>query len=353
MAKRITDRVKVVGLDLGDRFSQACGVDAEGGRVVERKVATTAAGLEKFFKALPPSRVVLEAGTQARWVSDLLTEIGHEVKAVQPRKMRRIYENESKSDVVDARELAEAGLTRWNRLPVARLRESETQAKLNLLKARDQLVHVRTALVNLSRAMLKQEGIAVRKGSAGSFAKRARPQVPDRLQPALAPLLDEIESVTAKVKAMDRRVEEAGACDPAIRSLRQVPGVGAVTSAAFIWTLGDSNRFRKSRQAGAFLGLRPRRDQSGERDAQLPITKAGDSLLRRLLVQCAHYILGPHGPDTMLRRWGQRLSERGGKRAKRKAVVAVARKLAVLLHHLWATGEVYEPFPEIPGRRAA
>ena len=142
-----------------------------------------------------------------------------------------------------------------------------------------------------------------------------------------------------------RIVEGQSKEDPGIDHLRQVPGVGPITAAAFKWTLEDSDRFKKSRSVGAYLGLKPKRDQSGEKDPQLPITKAGNTYLRRLLVGCAHYILGPFGPDTALRRWGLMLAERGGKRAKRKAVVAVARKLAVLLHRLWATGEVYRPFP--------
>jgi len=354
MEKRSTKlSAVVVGVDLGDRASHLCMVNAAGERVLERKVPTTQASLGKVFGALGPCRVVLEAGTQARWVSGLLEGAGHSVAVVNPRKMRRIYENEDKSDVVDARELAEAGLTRWGRLPRATLRDGAGQAKLDVLRVRDLLVRQRTAAVNLCRSLLKQEGVAVRKGSTEAFARRARPAVPEGLGTALSPLLDEIESLTARVKDLDREVDALGSREPGVRSMRQVPGVGAVTAAAFAWTIGDPGRFAKSRQAGAFLGLRPRRDQSGETDKQLRITKAGNPFLRRLLVGSAQYVLGPFGPDTALRRWGLKLAERGGKRAKRKAVVAVARKLAVLLHRLWATGEVYQPFPEVTGRRAA
>ena len=155
------------------------------------------------------------------------------------------------------------------------------------------------------------------------------------------------------MKELDKWGLQAGEKDPAIRALQQVKGVGAVTAAAFVWTLDGPYRFAKSRAVGSYLGLRPKQDQSGETDKQMPITKAGNPFLRRLLVGCSHYILGPFGPDTALRRWGLKLAERGGKRAKRKAVVAVARKLAVLLHHLWVTGEVYEPFPGHPMRQAA
>ena len=352
MAKRIT-KVSVLGIDLGDRYGQVCGVDSGGERVLERRVTMSRPGLGGVLGKLSPCRVVIEAGTPARWVKRELEGMGHAVKVVNPRKMRRIYENEDKSDVVDARELADAGLYRWERLPEVRLRGAGSQEKLTVLRSRDTLVRCRTSLVNVVRSVLKQEGIAVPKGSTETFARRARPSVPAGLSPALVPLLEEIESLTGRVKDLDAWVEAQGAADPAVRSLRQVPGVGPVTAAAYVWTVGDAGRFSKSRQAGSYLGLRPKRDQSGETDKQLRITKAGNPFLRRLLVGSAQYVLGPFGPDTALRRWGLKLAERGGKRAKRKAVVAVARKLAVVLHRLWVTGEVYQPFPEVTGRRAA
>ena len=355
MEKRSTklSAVVMVGVDLGDGSSQVCALDSGGERVLERQVKTTEAGLRGVFGRLPPCRVVLEAGTPTRWVKRALEAMGHEVKVVNPRKMRRIYENEDKSDVVDARELADAGLYRWAKLPEVHLRDVASQEKLSVLHARDALVRSRASLVNLVRSLLKQEGVVVGKGSTEAFAAKAGPLVPQGLRAAAEPLLAEIAALTARIKELDRWVEAAGAREPAVRCLRQVKGVGPVTAAAFVWTLDDPARFAKSRSAGAFLGLRPRRDQSGETDKQLRITKTGNPFLRRLLVGCAQYILGPFGPDTALRRWGLKLAERGGRRAKRKAAVAVARKLAVLLHHLWVTGEVYERFPEVAGRRVA
>ena len=124
---------------------------------------------------------------------------------------------------------------------------------------------------------------------------------------------------------------------------RQVPDVGAITALYYVLTIEDPGRFAKSRAVGAYVGLRPRQRDSGEQKPQLRITKAGDRLLRSLLVRCAHYILGPFGPDADLRRSGLRMAERGGAAGKKRAIVAVARRLAVLLHRLWVTGEVYEP----------
>lgn len=168
--------------------------------------------------------------------------------------------------------------------------------------------------------------------------------IPEQLRPALLPILGTIGSLTQQIRTYDGQIEAL--CDSQYsetRSLRQVPGVGALTALAFVLTLEDPARFPKSREVGPAIGLVPRRDQSGDRDPQLPITKTGNAFLRRLLVGSAHYILWPFGPDCDLRRWGLQLAERGGKNAKKRAVVAVARKLAVLLHRLWKTAEVYEP----------
>mgnify|MGYP001614642348 CR=1 FL=1 len=342
-----------VGVDIGDMQCQVCARDKAAGITLERKVRTTRAGLALVFEHLPPCRVVIEAGSQTRWIAEAITAMGHTVRVVNPRKMRRIYESDSKSDLQDARELSEAALDRWDRLPEVKLRSRESQQKLSVLRTRDALVRSRVALVNLVRSLLKQGGVKVPKCSTEAFPKKASALVPEEFSVAVAPALAQIASLTAQIKALDVWIEAQAALDPNIRCLRQIQGVGPVTAAAFVWTLDDPARFERSRSVGAYLGLRPRRDQSGETDKQLPITKAGNVYLRTLLVGCSHYILSKKGPDTALKQFGLRLAERGGKRAKRKAVVAVARKLAVLLHHLWATGEVYEAFPEARKRRAA
>lgn len=129
-------------------------------------------------------------------------------------------------------------------------------------------------------------------------------------------------------------------------------GVGPVTALTYVLTIDDPARFRKSRAVGSYLGLACRRSQSGDKDPELRITKAGDPALRFLLVQAAHYILGPFGPDTDLKRWGLALATRGRKNARKRAVVAVARKLGVLLHRLWVTGTVYEPLRNSEPRQA-
>jgi transposase len=131
--------------------------------------------------------------------------------------------------------------------------------------------------------------------------------------------------------------------------MRQISGVGVITSLVFALTIDDPNRFHKSRDVGSYVGLRPKQSESGSRRPQLSISKAGDHFVRRLLVNCAQYILGHWGPDCDLRRWGLSLMAHGGKNAKKRAVVAVARKLAVLMHKLWVSGEVYEPLRQSIG----
>jgi transposase len=192
--------------------------------------------------------------------------------------------------------------------------------------------------------MVKSLGHRLPAASTRYFATKARAAVPAELQPALFPLLDIVENLSVQIKAMDRQIEEtAKERYPQTSRLREVTGVGALTSLAFVLTVADPTRFRRSREVGPYLGLVPKQDQSGSLDKQLHITKAGDSYLRRLLAGSAQYILGPFGPTCGLRSFGQRLAARGGKNAKRRAVVAVARKLAVLLHKLWVSEAAYDP----------
>src|SRR5713226_2138146 len=164
------------------------------------------------------------------------------------------------------------------------------------------------------------------------------------LREALDPLLGEIESLNERIDEYDRRIQQiAKEVYPETALLQQVKGVGTLIALTYVLTLDDTQRFGRSRDAGCFLGLRPGRRNSGMSEPQMHISKEGDRYLRTLIVQGAHYILGPFGEDSDLRRWGQKLAERGGKNATKRAVVAVARKLAVLLHKLWVGGEVYEP----------
>ncbi len=332
-----------MGLDLGDRRSHYCVMDRLGRKVEEGEVRTRREAMEEFFAQQPKMRVVLETGTHSRWVQAVAQAQGHEVMVANPRRVRLISQNPRKGDRQDGELLARLGRVDPELLFPITPRSEATQAQRGVLRARDQLVRARTQLICHVRGAVKSFGERLPRCSSEAFARRVRAHIPARLELALGPLLQLIERITQSIRRYDRQIEQLCQQYPQIQRLRQIRGVGPVTALAFVLTLEDPRRWRRSRHVGAYLGLTPRQDQSGACDPQLRISKAGDRLTRRLLVTSAHYILGPWGPDCDLRRFGERLASRGGKNAKKRAVVAVARKLSVLLHHLWVHEEDYEP----------
>ena len=333
-----------VGLDLGDRKSHVVYIGRDGEVLGEARVATTPRALEKEFGGFDGCRVAIEVGPHSSWVSRLLERCGHEVIVSNPRQVPLIFRNANKTDRADAECLGRLARFDPGLLRPIRHRGEDVQKDLALLRSRDVLVRSRAKLISHARSIVKCFGARLRRCSAPAFHRRVREEIPEGIRPALEPIVSVIELLTAKIGAFDRKIESLSERKyDETRYLRQVHGVGPVTALAFILTLEDPGRFKKSRQVGPFLGMTRRKDDSGERESQLRITKAGDCYLRRLLVGCAQYILGPFGADSDLRRHGERIAQRGGKNAKKRAAVAVACKLGVLLHHLWATGEVYEP----------
>lgn len=346
MEKRSTNTLsEVAGLDLGDRWSRLCVLDAASGEVVEEaRLATTREGLERRFGSCRPMRIALEVGTHSPWVSRMLAALGHEVIVANARKLRLVYENRRKNDAVDAMYLARLPRLDPKLLAPIRHRSEAAQQALCALRSREALVKARAQLINHVRGTVKAMGSRLPRWSSEAFAAKARPQLPAQLAGGLDPVLEVIATLTREIHGFDRRLEQlAKASFPESLALRQVKGVGLVTSLAFVLVLDDPHRFAKSRTVGAYLGLVPASGSSGESDPQLHITKAGDVFLRGLLVNAAHYILGPFGEECDLRRYGMRIAARGGKNAKKRAVIAVARKLAVLLHHLWRSQEAYDP----------
>jgi transposase len=342
-----------IGVDLGDRSSRYCTLDAQGQAIVERSVATTKKGLAQTFGSIPRCRIAVEVGTHSPWVSRLLRSWGHEVIVANPRWVRLITESSRKNDKLDARTSARLARIDPELLAPVRHRSEQAQTDLLVIRARAALVEARTQLVNAARGLVKSVGERLRSCDATQLGPKELSELPEGVEGALKPLLAQVAVLSESIRHYDGVIEQmAQTRHPETKLLRQVKGVGPLISLTFVLTLEDPQRFAKSRDVGAFLGLCPRRDQSGKRDPQLRITKEGDLYLRKLLVQGAHYILGPFGPDTDLRRWGQKLA-RGGKNGKKRARVAVARKLAVLLHKLWITGEVYEPLRNAAARAAA
>lgn len=333
-----------IGIDLGDRKSHYCVLDDSGEVLSEGRFQTTEAGFERQFEHLDPNRIVIETGTHSGWVSRLLESWGHEVYVANARKVRLIHGGDTKSDRLDAEKLARLGRYDVRLLSPIRHRDGEQQADLSVLRARESLVWTRTKLINSVRGLVKSAGHRVPSCSSERFTQEAKTAVPAQLRGAVAYVLEMIDGLNEKIRYYDELIEHmARERYPESALLKQVPGVGTLSAMAFMLTISDPHRFAKSRDVGCYVGLRPRQSDSGEQTPQLRITKAGDPYLRKTLVNCAHWILGPFGADTDLRRWGMKLCERGGKNAKKRAVVAVARKLAVLLHSLWVTGEVYEP----------
>lgn len=346
MDKRSTATMTIVGLDLGDRFSSACALDSESGELQkEWRLPTTREGLARHFAGKPPARIALEVGTHSPWASRLLASWGHQVLVANPRKVRLISHNRRKSDRFDRRTLARLARLDPELLSPVRHRSQECQQDLAVLRARAALVRARTLLVNHVRGAVKSVGERLPRCSASSLPRHAA-AVPQQLQASVDPILAVIAELNEQLHAYDRQLETLSDRHAETAALRQVAGVGPLTSLAYVLTLEDPARFPDSRRVGAYLGLTPGTRQSGDRDPQMHITKEGDPFLRQLLVQSAHYILGPFGPDCDLRRHGLALARRGGKAAKKRAVVAVARKLAVLLHRLWLTQQRYEPLRE-------
>jgi transposase len=332
-----------VGIDLGDRSSRYCILDEQGEPMVEGSMATTRKGLAQVLGSKPRSRVALEVGTHSPWVSRYLAELGHEVIVANARRVRLITESSRKDDRLDAKTLARLARIDPELLSPIRHRSEQAQADLIVIRARAALVEARTMLINSARGLTKSYGERLRSCGTGQVGAALAGALSEPLQKALKPMLTEIESLSERIQEYDQQIEQiAKERYPETKLLQQVHGVGTLTALTYVLTLEDPHRFRRSRDAGAYFGLRPRRRESGNSRPQLRISKEGDAYVRKLLVQCAHHVLGPFGPDSDLRRWGLELAK-GGKNAKKRALVAVARKLAVLLHKLWVSGEVYEP----------
>jgi transposase len=343
--KQIFKQAKLtIGLDLGDRTSYYCILDEAGNVILEGNLPTTSNGIRQAFSRIPRCRIALETGTHSPWVSRQLAQMGHEVIVAHARNVRLIGESSRKDDQFDARTLARLARIDPGLLSPVRHRSAQAQIHLTVIRARAALVSTRTALVNAARGLTKSYGQRLNKCGTEQMNRDSSQGLSQELRDALDPLLREIESLNERIAEYNGRIEQiAKEVHPEVARLKQVKGVGTLIALTYVLTLDDPHRFRRSRDAGCYLGLRPGRRNSGKSEPQLHISKEGDRYLRTLMVQGAHYILGPFGQDSDLRRWGLKLAERGGKNAKKRAVVAVARKLAVLLHKLWVNGEVYEP----------
>jgi transposase len=342
--RNISEQKLTIGLDLGDRSSWYCVLDEAGSVLLEQRLSTSPKAMKEVFGTMPRCRIALETGMHSPWVSRVLSGCEHEVIVAHARNVRLIGESRKKDDRLDAQTLARLARIDPKLLCPVKHRSAKAQADLTVIRARAGLVRARTALVNTARGLAKSYGERLRGCNVRNMNPEKAEGLSPELQRALEPLLAGIEALSERILECNERIEQlAEQSYPQVARLKQVKGVGTLIALTYLLTLEDAHRFRKSRDVGSYLGLQPGRRNSGQSEPQLHISKEGDPYLRTLLVQGAHHILGPFGVDSDLRRWGLKLAERGGKNGKKRAVIATARKLAVLLHRLWVSGEAYEP----------
>jgi len=333
-----------IGMDLGDKTSRYCVLGSEGKLLSEGSVATSKKAMTQKFTGMARCRLAMEVGTHSPWVSRLLSSLGFEVIVANARQVRLISASSRKNDRLDAQLLARLARVDVQLLRPIRHRSEQAQADLMTIRVRATLVDARTSLINAARGFAKAQGERLPACDTDSMGVEKLDGLPAAMRQTLRPLIEQAKSLTEKILELDNTIEQIARTQyPETELLRQVSGVGILIALTFVLTVEDRERFQKSRDVGCYVGLRPKQSESGESQPQLRITKEGDLYLRKMLVQGAHCILSRRGPDTDLKRWGAELAERGGKNAKKRAVVAVARKLAVLLHRLWVSGEVYEP----------
>ena len=333
-----------IGMDLGDKTSRYCVLGANGELLSEGSVATTRKAMAGKFAGMRRCRVAMEVGTHSPWLSRGLSRLGFEVIVANARQVQLISASSRKNDRMDARLLARLARVDPQLLRPIRHRSEEAQADLMTIRIRAALVEARSRLVNTARGLAKALGERLPACDTDSMGVEKMEGLPAEIRERLRPLLEQVETLTEKIQELDSTIEQIARTQyPETELLRQVSGVGTLIALTFVLTVEDRDRFQKSRDVGCYVGLRPKQSESGQSQPQLRISKEGDLYLRKLLVQGAHCILSRRGPDTDLKRWGLKLAERGGKNAKKRAIVAVARKLAVLLHRLWVGGEVYEP----------
>lgn len=331
-----------VGMDLGDRKHSVCVLDGAGRVIHKARIANDRPELRALAQQWKGALFVMEVGGHSPWISRYMEGLGCRVIVANARKVRAIYQSERKDDDRDAEQLARIARVDASLLyPVQHGTEQE-QRDMLAIKLRDALVSSRVGLINAVRFTLKSLGYTVCNPATERFHKKVREEVPDAVQRVIEPMLAVLEATTEQIKVMEREI--ARLIKEQYREaqrLEQIPGVGPVTSLCFVLKVGDAQRFGRVRDIGAYLGLVPKRDQSGKVDKELGISKCGDRTLRRLLVNCAQYIMGPFGPPGALRSCGERLAGTTAKEKKR-AVIAVARKLAVVMLSMWKNGSAYE-----------
>ncbi len=337
-------QVAMIGIDIGDRVSELCVLSHDKQVLVRGGVATDWATMERFFQPLAPTVVVMETGTHSPWMDRLIRQCGHRVLVASAREVSRVLKNKKKNDRRDAEQLARLAAADEALLGLVKHRGQEAQLGLGKVKVRDHLVKIRTGLCNTVRGLVKSHGHQLPKAAPEAMRRQVAEGLQEELQDLIAPLLQHIEQLNESIRELDKELEELGRKKyPQTSQLQQIYGVGPIVSLAFVLTMDDPQRFGKSRDVGSYLGLTPGQDESGASKPELRITKEGDGLMRTLLVNAAQTVMRKNSPECDLKRHGMKLAAKGDKTAKKKAVVAVGRKLAVLMHKLLVSKTPYNP----------
>lgn len=341
--QKVDRQVEIIGMDIGDRTCELCVLSKDKQVLVRGAVPTEARTIEDFFQALAPLKVVLETGTHSPWLTHKMQALGHEVLVANARQVSRVLKNNKKNDRRDAEQLARLAAADEKLLGLVEHRSEQTQQALGKLKVRQQLIKVRTQLCNSARGMVKSQGHRLGKVEPERMTVVVAGALPEGLQQLITPLLQQVEHVNESIRKLDEEIGKMAKQYPQTKWVDPIFGVGPIVSLAFVLTIEDPKRFQQSRDVGSYLGLTPAQDQSGDSNPELRISKEGDRLMRALLVNAAQCVLRKNSPDCDLKRHGMKIAERGAKKARKKAVVAVARKLAVLMHKLWVSQTAYNP----------
>lgn len=338
--KRQEADMESCGIDLAVRSSAICIMSSRGAVVMERVVPTDEAGLLAGVAGRARMRCILEASPLAEWAAAVLEGAGHEVIVIDPRKAKGVIASKKKTDKLDARNLARMGLTGW--YTQVHRKSSQARATRTFLQARAGLVQTALAQGSRIRGLLRAHGIKLGPVAESQFASRVKQAAQQQagLWPMLEPLVKVWRQALEGAERMRKQMASQASAESVPRQLMTVPGVGPLVASTYVATIDEPRRFRSSRQVPAYLGLVPSVEQSGQREVHGRITREGDGLLRSYLIEAAQVLLTRTRRSCSLKRWGLRLWKKKG---LAKARVAVARKLAILLHRLWITGETFDP----------
>lgn len=327
----------IIGVDVSDRESKICVMNRDCGMnsvIIETTCATTKEGFgecfDKFDRSWP---VVFETGTHCRWMKQHFESLGFSTVVANPAEVKLIVDSNAKSDKSDARKLARLALAGFDLLKPVKLRDEIYQRMLRYHESRLLLIECRNSMICQVRCYAKSCGFRIPECAAEKFHETDKSLWPTEFEQMIWPTMDAIKTLNQKIAAFNVMIKEL-AEQPAFKKqvdrAREVHGVGLIGATVLIAAIGgDVDRFEHARDIGPYIGMVPKKSQSGDSDPQLGMTKAGNELVRKVLVECANVVMKSNARDTDLKLKGLRISSRGGKIARKKAKIAVARGIAV------------------------